>query len=265
MENLDPMFYASLVSAYPSGYLRAREIDGEAADEGGSLGDRHWFDGRGLKEYPDWVTKTVRFWDLAATEAKILRGKKMNDPDETVGTLLGTDPEKDIATKRFVIGDQFGGYWDWAKIKEMVVEVAKDDIAKYGNIHIFFEQEPASGGKNQVAELKQWIKDELRKRFGITTNYSVDSLEAKKLGDRVLAANTWFAEAQTVEKDGVVHLGQFYYVTAPWNEKFFSQLDTFNGIRHDDRITSVTGARYAISPIIKKWSSMKFMSVSSKS
>lgn len=263
-DNLDPMFYASLVSAYPSGYLRAREIDGEAADEGGSLGDRSWFAGRGLPEMPDWVVKKVRFWDLAATEAKILRGKKMNDPDETIGSLLGTDVEKDIALKRFVIVDQFGGFWDWAKIKEMVVEVAKDDIAQYGHINIFFEQEPASGGKNQVAELKQWIKDELRKRYGITTNYSVDSLEAKKLGDRVLAANTWFAEAQTVEKDGVVHQGQFYYVVAPWNDKFFTQLDTFNGIRHDDRVTSVTGARYALAPILKKWSSMKFLSIASK-
>jgi phage terminase large subunit-like protein len=256
-DNLDPVFYASLVSANPSGYLRIREIDGEPADEGGSLGDRAWFANKDMPEMPDWSTKHVRFWDLAATEAKILRGKKINDPDETIGTLLGTDNDKDITKIRFVIGDQFGGFWDWAKIKEMVVQTAKKDIDDLGYINIFFEQEPASGGKNQVAELKQWIKDELRKRYNITSGFTVDSIEAKKLGDRVLAANTWFAEAQTTE----VSQGRFYYVKGMWNDKFFSQLDTFDGLKHDDRITSVTGARHAIAPIKKKWSSVKFLAI----
>lgn len=261
-QNLDPMFYATLLTTYPSGYLRIRELEGEAADEGGSLGSRLWFAGKGLPTFPDWTVKVVRFWDLAATEQKILRGKKLNDPDETIGTLLGMDDEKDLFKKRFVIGDQVGGYWDWAKIKEMVVAVAIADIEKYGNIHIVFEQEPASGGKNQVAELKQHIKEELKK-LGIVSGFVVDSLEAKKLGDRVLAAGTWFAEAQTVELDGqIIHEGQFYYVAGMWNEKFFTQLDTFNGTVHDDRVTSVTGARHYLAPIKKKWSTPKFLALS---
>jgi len=240
-ENLDPMFYASLISAYPSGYLRAREVDGEAADEGGSLGDRAWFDGKDVDSMPEWATKQVRFWDLAATEIKILRGKKMNDPDETIGTLLGTDIERDVSKKRYCVADQFGGYWEWKKIKEMVVEIGRRDGA---HVQICFEQEPASGGKNQIAELTELIKREL-------PGWNVSSLEAKKLGDRVLAANTWFAEAAN---------GQFYYVRGLWNEKFFNQLDTFNGIKHDDRITSVSGARHKIAPI-KKWGKMSFVAI----
>lgn len=241
-ENLDPMFYASLISAYPSGYLRAREVDGEAADEGGSLGDRSWFDGKDVPVVPDWVVKQVRFWDLAATEKKMLpKGKKMNDPDETVGTLLGTDDERNQELKKFCISDQFGGYWEWKKIKEMVLEIARLDGPE---VEICFEQEPASGGKNQVAELTEHIKKNL-------PQWSVKSLEAKKLGDRVLAANTWFAEAAR---------GQFYIVKAPFNEKFFGQLDTFNGIAHDDRITSVSGARHHIAPI-KKWTKMGFLAI----
>lgn len=250
--NLDPVFYASLVSAYPTGYLRTREIEGEASDEGGSLGTRTWFYGKGVKEYPDWAMKWVRFWDLAATEKKILKGKKMNDPDETIGTLMGSDMEKDISKTRYVIADQFGGHWAWEKIKEMTVEIAKEDIEKLGYINIFFEQEPASGGKNQVAELTQWIKTELKSRYGIVSGYKIDSIEAKKLGDRVLAANTWFAEAAD---------GRFFIKEGMWNEKFFSQLDTFDGIKHDDRITSVTGARHTIAPVKKKWSSVKFLAV----
>lgn len=241
-ENLDPVFYASLVSAYPSGYLRTREIEGDAADEGGSLGDRRWFDGKELPDFPDWAIKNVRFWDLAATEAKILRGKKINDPDETVGSLVGSDMNKDTTQTKFVIQDSFGGWWEWSKIKEMILEIAKQDGP---HVEICFEQEPASGGKNQIAELTSFIKKEL-------PGWKASSLEAKKLGDRVLAANTWFSEAA---------LGQWYYVKAPWNEKFFSQLDRFDGVSHDDRITSVTGARHWIAPLKKKWSSVKFLSI----
>ena len=244
-DNLDPMFYASLVSAYPSGYLRTREIEGEASDEGGSLGDRRWFDGKDLPECPDWAIKNVRFWDLAATEAKILRGKKINDPDETVGSLVGCDMNKDTTQTRFVVQDSFGGWWEWSKIKEMILETAKTDGA---HVEICFEQEPASGGKNQIAELTSMIKAEL-------PGWKVSALEAKKLGDRVLAANTWFAEAA---------LGQWYYVRGLWNEKVFQQLDRFDGVSHDDRITSITGARHQIAPLKKKWGSVKFLSMSGK-
>jgi phage terminase large subunit-like protein len=263
-DNLDPVFYASLLSTYPSGFLRTRELEGEASDEGGSLGDRRWFDGRGLKEKPDWVVKWVRFWDLAATEAKILRGKKLNDPDETVGSLVGMDDPPKNVDPQFVIADQFGGHWEWEHLKEMVLATAKSDIEELGYVWIVFEQEPASGGKNQVAELIKWIKDELAKRWGIISGFKLDSLEAKKLGDRVLAANTWFAEATTsVTPEGqILHNGQFWIVIGLWNERFFQQLDSFDGQKHDDRVTSVTGARHYICPVRKKWSSVKFLSMS---
>lgn len=252
-QNLDPGFYASLVSAYPSGYLRAREIDGEAADEGGSLGTREWFEGKNLKTIPDWAVKFTRFWDLAATEQKILKGKKLNDPDESVGTLLGTDKEKDITKKRFVICDQVGGHLVWKQLKEVILDQTRKDIEKLKMVTVCFEQEPASGGKNQVAELTDYLETELKKRYGITTNqFKIESIRARDLGDRVLAANTWFSEANN---------GQFYYVEGHWAIKFFSQLDSFDGIRHDDRITSVTGARHNIAPIQQKFKKIKFLSL----
>ena len=250
---IDPMFLASLLSTYPSGYLRQREIDGEPADEGGSLGTREWFEKKDLPEIPDWAVKFTRFWDLAATEKKILKGKKLNDPDESVGSLLGTDKEKDLTKKKFVIADQCGGHLAWKQLKEFILDVTRRDVEKLGMVTVCFEQEPASGGKNQVAELKEFLEVELKKRWGITTNQvKLESLEAKKLGDRVLAANTWFSEANN---------GQFFYVKGLWVDKFFGQLDTFDGIRHDDRITSVTGARHNIAPIQQKFRKIAFLAV----
>jgi phage terminase large subunit-like protein len=78
----------------------------------------------------------------------------------------------------------------------------------------------------------------------------VSGLEAKKLGDRVLAANTWFGEAAD---------GFWYIVKGLWTEPFFNQLDYFpNKAIHDDKITSVSGARHKIAPI-RKWKKIKFL------
>jgi len=237
-ENLDPMFYASILASYPSGYLRAREVEGRVADEEGSLGDRYWFSKTMVDTVPEWVNEQVRFWDLAGTEKKMTKQKKKNDPDETMGSLVGMDKEKE----KFCLQDQIGGAWAWKTIKQNIVAVARQDGHE---VKICFEQEPGSGGKNQVAELIEEIKKEL-------PDYSVTSLEAKKLGDRVLAANTWFAEASK---------GLWYILKAPWNEMFFSQLDYFpNPAIHDDRITSVSGARHILAPI-KKWKRIQFMAV----
>ncbi len=233
-DNLAPGYYASLLSAYPSGYLRARELEGEAADEGGSLGDRMWFNGKELPENPDWGVKYVRFWDLAATERKILMGKKINDPDEAVGTLLCTDAERKLELKKYAICDQISGFWEWKALKDTIRKIAERDGIM---VPIVFEQEPASGGKNQVAALKEYLAE-------VLPGWKVYGLEAKKVGDRVMAANIWFGEAAN---------GQFYYVKGLWNEGFFSQLDRFNGMFHDDRITSVSGGRHWIAPI-RKWS-----------
>lgn len=233
--NLDEITYASYLMSAPTGYLRSQEIEGEYANEDGALGDRRWFDGKILDTAPDWVAKQVRFWDLAATEKKMV-GKK-NDPDETIGSLLGVNKDRN----QYVILDQVGGQWAWKTIKEMVVDVARHDGPE---VTVCFEQEPASGGKNQIAELSEVIKSAL-------PGWSVSSVEAKKLGDRVLAANTWFGEAAK---------GAFYMVKGLWNDRFLVQLDVFPNGTHDDRVTSVTGGRHWIAPI-RKWSKMGYSAV----
>jgi phage terminase large subunit-like protein len=229
--HLDPMFYASLDSAYPGGWLRTQEVDGDYANEGGALGTRAWFNDHYLDVCPEWVTKKVRFWDLAATEKKI--GKP--EPDETVGTLFGCDDP----AEQFCIENQVGGWWAWEKLKENIRAVARKDGTE---IPIYIEQEPASGGKNQVAEITNFLKPE---------GFTVRPHNPKDDGDRVMAANTWYGEAAQ---------GKYWIVKGLWNEKFLIQVDTFPDAPHDDRITSVSGARHSIAPI-RKWKKQTFMAV----
>lgn len=240
--NLDIGFYASVLATYPVGWLRDQEVYGKYVDEHGSLGDRSWFNGKVLPEPWETVEKRVRFWDLAATEKKTT-GKKSNDPDETVGSKVASRPfANDTKNKEFCVENQIGGCWEWDEIKYNILRTAELDGPF---VEIWIEQEPASGGKNQVAELKNTIRDNL----GI--QYKVDGYPPE--GDRVMAANVWFAEAAQ---------GRWYLVQGNWNELFLDQLSGFpDNTEHDDRVTSVSGARLKVAPIIRKWKNIPFLRV----
>lgn len=227
-ENLDPLFYASILLAYPKGWLRKQEVEGLFVSPEGALGDRTWFDGKILLKVPDDVVikARVRYWDLAASEKK-LTGKKKNDPDKTVGTLMCWDG------KAFYIEDQTSGYWEWKELKENIYRTALQD-----GIHlpIYIEQEPAAGGKNQVAELKSYITDKV-------PVFKIEGHLPKSAGDKVMRAQTWFAEAAA---------GLVYLIHGDWNEDFLVELDNFPEARHDDHVDSASGARHTVAPVITR-------------
>ena len=246
-ENLNPVFFANMLAAYPSGWLRQQELEGKFVDEGGNLGDRTWFNGKILPRPPEIISGRIRYWDLAATEKK-LEGKDKNDPDETVGTKLswiedGTINDKGVREiGKFYIENQYSGFWKYEDLLEHIVHVAELD-GPY--VKIYLEQEPASGGKNQVAAIAKHIKEKLG------DHYQVEGHNPRELGDKVMRANVWFAEAAN---------GQFFMVRANWNEGFLEQLDEFSpGTKqHDDKIDSVSGARHCLAPIIA-YDTIEFM------
>lgn len=236
--NLDPGFMASMLATYPVGWLRDQEIWGKYVDQHGSLGNKEWFKGKILPEPWDTVEKRVRFYDLAATERKTT-GKKSNDPDWTIGSKVATRLRE--KTREFCLENQVGGQWEWEKIKETILRTAELDGPF---VEIWIEEEPASGGKNQVAEIKLMIRDALG------SAYKVQGYRPE--GDRVMAANIWFAEAA---------LGQWWMVQGNWNEQMLDQLSGFpDNTDHDDRITSISGARLKVAPI-RTWKQIPFMKV----
>lgn len=232
-ENLDPLFMANMLAAYPSGWLRQQEIYGEFVEQGGALGDRSWFNDKIIVAIPNEaeIRARVRFWDLAATEKKIT-GRKINDPDETVGTKWSWDG------KYHYIEHQVCGFWAWDDIKKVIYETAVQD-GPYTKIVV--EQEPGAGGKNQVAELATYIRERLPGHSRV---------EGKPPeGDKVMRANTWFAEAK---------MGLIFLIQGEWVMPFLDQLDCFNMCRHDDKIDSASGARHSVAPI-KRWANVRFL------
>lgn len=248
--NLDPAFYASILASYPAGWLRTQEVLGEFSNEGGKIGDSTWFLDKVLSEPPDGITKKIRFWDMAATEKKSAK----DDPDEAVGTLGSKFvPSEEFckahnieptATPQFCLEEQTGGYWNWDKLVEVIANVARRDGA---DVEVGIEEEPGSGGKNQVAAVQEYFK-----RFDDLRNHRVVGVRARDVGDRVEAANsTWFGTAAE---------GRMWIVKGGWNQKFFAQLDGFTQSIHDDRVTSVTGLMYKLNPF-RTWKKVPFVGI----
>lgn len=238
-DNLAPEFIASMLAMYPEGWLRRQEIYGEFVAGDGAIGATA---AEALKRSasPVWegpYYKICRFWDLAATEKKMVRGKQTNDPDETVGTLMVDD--------RQTIGilHQVSGCWSWEDVKKMVLDTARMDGPGVTQV---FEQEPASGGKNQVAELKSHLKSNL-------PGYpAAESLLPRELGDRVMAANTWFAECS---QGTMVAIND-----GTWDfDGFIRQVADFPVATHDDRVTSVSGGRHWLRPVKPRWRKIPFL------
>lgn len=257
-ENLDPGFYASILAANPSGWLKSQEFDGEVADEGGQIGFASWFRGRIITTLPDRIIKKIRAWDTAASEKKVAK----DDPDETVGSLVikfkpSENPnwlelhrhlieegqEKQI---HFIIENQVSGFWEWEKLLEVIKGTAKYDGPL---VEVYVDQDPGGAGKNQIAAIIAAFKDKKNPELNAHT---VKEVDVRKVGDRVLAANThWFGAASE---------GRMWLMKGNWNEGFLGQVDGFTMIGHDDKITSVTSAMYVLNPA-RRWNKNPFLSI----
>jgi phage terminase large subunit-like protein len=254
-EHLDPMFYASILTSYPSGYMRAQEVDGEFANEGGKIGDRAWLEKRVVTTLPTNIIKKIRSWDTAGSEKKTAK----DDPDESVGSLLTkfipADNPEWLATYRdkieegqeklphYILENQVCGFWIWEKLLSVIKNTAMMD-GPY--VEVFIDQDPGGAGKNQVAAVAQAFKDIRNPELHA---HKVSEVDVRKVGDRVLAANThWF---------GVAAEGRMWMMKGTWNDGFLGQLDGFTQVKHDDRITSVTSGMYVLNPY-KRWARMPF-------
>lgn len=234
--NLDPATYATLLATYASGYLREQEIMGRFVSPSGVLGNASWFDNRILTQAPEGVDKRIRYWDLAGSAKKITGKVKGLDPDWNVGTLFSQ------FGANFCIEEQdCSRQLPWEKFKERVAAVAQRD-GPY--VKLWFEQEPAAGGINQIEEFKLYIRDNVGPQWQV---------EGKKPeGDKVVRALPWFAEAER---------GLFYAVQGSWLKDFLEELGNFPEGSHDDRVDSVSGARGIIAPF-KTWKTIEFLSLS---
>ena len=236
--NLDPSFYASMLASYV-GHLRMQELEGMFVDSGISMGLESWFNGRKLLNVrADDKKRSVRYWDIAATEKKVSGTKKKQaDPDYTCGALLTQRKNKSYA-----IEDVRRGQIVWHQIIDLIVSTAQMDGY---DVEIWIEQEPASGGKNQVAAIAALSE---------LAGYTVRGHNPRDVGDKVVRANPWYAKAQ---------MGLVYYVEGEWNRPFLDQFVSFPLVNHDDIVDAVSGGFHVISPQNRIWKKVNYLSIAS--
>jgi len=235
--HVDPMYYAQLMAIYSEGWLFEQEVNGLFVDQEGALGNRSWFDGKVVPTRPENAKNRIRYWDLAASEKKLARGKKITDPDESVGTLMSYILPDKIPIK--YVEDQVSGFWEWSDIKIAIRDTALKDGAY---VKIYVEEEPGSGGINQVKAIQDYIKEEL-------PGWVVEAHNPRSIGDKVMRSQIWFAEAKA---------GQIYLVDGAWVEPFLTQLGGFPILPHDDKVDSLSGARHCLLPV-KRWKDVPFL------
>ncbi len=183
--------------------------DWEIRDAGGKF-KRGWFS-RFLTEMPVGV-KMIRFWDLAATEAK--PGK---DPDWTVGTLAT------VIAGIYYFGDVVRFRGSPKEVEDRIKQTAELDKMRYGNrIEIWIEQEGGSSGK---ITLSHFTRNVLK---GFTV-YAKSQTQSKEL-----RANPVSSAAEA---------GNIVLIRGPWVTAWLEEFELFPAVGvHDDQVDSASGA-----------------------
>jgi predicted phage terminase large subunit-like protein len=171
----------------------------------GPLFDRAWFK---ISDEAPSGCRWVRYWDLAATEAK--PGK---DPDFTAGAKLGMKDGiyylADMRRTRARPGD----------VEELVAQTADADGK---SVSIWIEQEPGSSGVNTIDHYQRHV---LRGRY---------AQGHKKTGNKTTYARPVSSATQA---------GNFYIMRGAWNAEFLDEVHAFPtpGV-HDDQVDATSGA-----------------------
>lgn len=173
----------------------------------GSRFQRAWFGPPVEPSAVPAIARRVRYWDLAATEAK-----PGTDPDWTAGVKMA---------------EQRGAYWIESVIRARARPKGVEDLIRQTaeldgvGVEIHIEQEPGSSG---VATIDHYQRDVL-KGFAV--------YGSKTTGDKQLRANPLSAAAEA---------GNVKLVRGPWVEAFLEEAEAFPGGAHDDQVDAASGA-----------------------
>ena len=184
---------------------------GSPIPEEGAMFKREWF--KVSSATPTNIVRRVRYWDLAATEAK--PGK---DPDWTVGALLGlgSDSRVWVIDVRRMRGSP-------QAVKALVGQTAQMDGT---GVEVWIEQEPGSSGKIVIDDFRRALMG-----FDVRGN--------RETGDKVSRARPLAAQ---------VEIGNVWLIDASWTKGYLDEFESFPYGSHDDQVDGTTGAFNKIAP-----------------
>lgn len=164
-----------------------------------------------LTQIPDDVLYWCRAWDLAATDED-----ENGDADYTAGVLIGRRKNG-----RFIVADVINQQIKAGDVEKLIQMTAISDRNKYGyNYRVRLPQDPGAAGKIVA---KQYLNN-------------LSGFDVKKesvSGSKQLRATPFAAQWQN---------GFIDVLVAPWNEDYFSQLESFPESKHDDMVDASSDA-----------------------
>jgi len=152
--------------------------------------------------------RSVRYWDLAATESK-----EGTDPDYTVGVKIRT------IKGEYWVEDVVRGRYNPRDLENVIRRTAEEDGKQ---VCVFMEQEPGSSGKITISHFAR----------NVLQGFSFKG--CKTTGSKVVRAKPFSA---AVENSNV------NIIRAAWNTKFLEECIVFpqEGF-HDDQVDAASGA-----------------------
>lgn len=161
----------------------------------------------------------VRYWDLAASKTK--------RSDYTVGTKVAEATRLEDGATVYIVMDQIAERTNPEEVYTLIASIAERDGYLVKQV---IEEEPGASGK--------LFYDALRAYFNGVGLYSDALVSQRPFGNRVQAAKIlWYHHLEA---------GKVYVVRGKWNVPFFEEVSVFPLGTHDDRVTSFTGAMYAL-------------------
>ena len=185
---------------------RQRLLNGDwSAFKAGSKFNREWFE---IAETLPTDCQMVRFWDMAATEAK--KGK---DPDWTAGCLMGISPDNNI-----YIVDMKRVRGTPQTNERLVKQTAEIDGR---SVAVRMEQEPGSSGVNTI--------DHYRRNVLMGWDFK----GVRSTGSKEERANPLSSQAEA---------GNVKLIQGTWITDFLDEMESFFGGAHDDQVDAASGA-----------------------
>ena len=170
----------------------------------GKVFNRSWFE---IVEAAPAVGRTVRFWDLAATEKEIAK----DDPDFTAGVKMRK------AGGVYYVLDAIAEQAAPGRVDAMIENIAGQDGR---TVEIRFEREGGASGKRDANHIVTML-----------AGYDVRAIPPQ--GDKVTRAKGLAAQAEA---------GNVKLVRGDWNNRYLSTLHSFPEGAHDDEVDASSGA-----------------------
>lgn len=136
-----PEQYVDFLRSQYTSTFAIQELEGLFVDVAGLMFRREWF--KFVERVPR-RGRRIRYWDLAATE---------EGGCFTVGTLICRSVDG-----QFYIEDVRKGQWGAFERNNQILDTARYDARMYNDeVEIYLEQEPGSGGLEQVQQLQRML------------------------------------------------------------------------------------------------------------